>query len=222
MFSDQEPQRLQKKLAPYLDTLHKMAQQDLRFRDLTPAHIEATWMRLPNGEQRGILLLAQLQEFFWKLKPRTAEEQRAVIERDIPRKGPDSKFGEYTRKMVDLFEQMKKDGDIAGSWYISQSRKTQLEEDLDSSGVDWVVQKTDGVYVLVQSGTRPGDARDKMRHLDRDYGPKFAGFRFIGTMPMLDDAKNIPPDEELKRRVHNLLADTRGFTENVLASAFPS
>lgn len=212
---------LQKQLDQYLPTLHKMTQSDPRFRMLSPQDIQATWMTLPSGEQRGIILLAQLHQFFEKVQYRSPQEQKKIVERDINRKGKDSKFGEYTRKMVDIYDQMKDEGTIKDAWYISQGGKTELERDMDSSGVDWIIKRSDDTYVLIQSGTRPGDARDKMRHLDRDYGPKFAAFRFIGTMPMLDDTKQIPSDEVLKDRIRSLLQSTRGFTSNVLSSAFP-
>lgn len=215
-----ETDEVRKQFSQYLNTLYAMAQRSGRT-DLTPGKIEDKWLTLPIEEQRGILLLAQLHKFFSELKPRTREQQRMVIERDIPRKGVDSKFGLYTRKMADIFDQMQQEGDITGSWYISQSRKTPLEQDLDSSGVDWVVKRPDDTYILIQSGTRPGNARDKMRHLDRDYGLKFAAFRFIGTMPMLGGSKDLLSDTDLKNQVRSLLNTTRGFTEDVLASAFP-
>ena len=217
---------LLKQFDKYSHTLTVMAGNDERFKKLTPEDIRNSWLSIPMEEQRGILLLAQLQEFFWKLQSRRPEEERKIIDRDINRKGGDkSNFGKYVRRQMAIFEQMKQNGEILGSYYISQGGHTDLERDLDESGVDWILQRPqDRAFVLVQSGTRPGDARDKVRHFFQKFGEKFNLTPFIGTYPILDDAKNIPSDDVLKERIRATISptSTKGFTPNVISSAFPS
>lgn len=219
MEGGEQLRRQEEKFQNYLPTLHKMTQNYPPMSHLTRDDIIDAWKQTPPQEKNGILLLAQFQEFFDQIhNKRSDADQAAVIERDSNRKN-DEYFRRYVKNEHQACDNLVDKGVFQGHWYISQSGKTELERDLDESGIDKIIE-ADGAYYLIQFATTPGNMRDKERKFREKFGPKFANFPFVVTIPVRGDDKQEFSVGNLESVIIESMQGMPGFGSDIMDSVF--